>query len=131
VGFHGFAGSDPVNGLRTPRAEWAFIGADEKPETGRDLAKPSDASDCDRPDPVGDLVADVGGGQHRLVAFQAGLVLGATEDSPLASAQLVMDTGVHSKTSGRRMDEGCEVPRLFARTRGVFELSDLNQPALG
>jgi hypothetical protein len=42
---------------------------------------------------------EVGGGHHRLGAFDAGLVLNAAEDSPLASVQLAMDTGVHSKTS--------------------------------
>ena len=71
-----------------------------------------------RPDLLGDLVADVGGGHHRLMAFDAGLVLDAAEDSPLASVQLAMDTGVHSKASWRRTVEGCEVPRLFAKTRG-------------
>jgi hypothetical protein len=31
---------------------------------------------------------------------------------------LSSDTGVHSKTSWRRMGEACEVPRLSAKTRG-------------
>jgi hypothetical protein len=50
--------------------------------------------------------------------FDAGLILDPAEDSPLASVQLAMETGVHSKASWRRMGEGCEVPRLFAETRG-------------
>ena len=52
------------------------------------------------------------------MAFDAGLVLDAAEDSPLASVQLTVDTGVHSKTSWGRTAEGSEVPRLFAKTRG-------------
>src|SRR4051794_4031926 len=56
--------------------------------------------------PIGDLVVDIGGGQHRLVAFDAGLVLDPAEDSPLASVQPAVDIGVHSKTSWGRMVEG-------------------------
>jgi hypothetical protein len=63
------------------------------------------------------LLGDVGGGHHRLVTFDARLILDPSEGSPLASVQLAVDIGVHSKASWRRMDEGCEVPRLFARTR--------------
>jgi hypothetical protein len=55
--------------------------------------------------------------------FDAGLVLQAAKDSPLATVQLVMDTGVHSKTSWRRMDEASQAPRLFAKTRGFSSFS--------
>ena len=65
-----------------------------------------DAAGCDGPGPLGDLVVDVGGGHHRLVAFDAGLILDAAGDSPLACGELSADSGVHSKTSWRRMDEG-------------------------
>ena len=82
-----------------------------------------DAAGGDAPDLLGDLVVDVGGGHHRLGAFDAGLVLQAAEDSPLASVQLAVETGVHSKTSWRRTVEGCEVPRLFAKTRGFSSFS--------
>ena len=68
------------------------------------------------------LVVDVRGGHHRLRAFDAGLVLDAAEDSPLASVQPAMDTGVHSKTSWRRRDEAGQVPRFFAETRGFSSL---------
>src|SRR4051795_7356804 len=78
----------------------------------------ADAAGCDGPGAVGDLVVDIGGGHHRLLAFDAGLVLDPAEDSPLASVPLAVDSGVHSKASWRRMVEGCEVPRLFAETRG-------------
>ena len=61
---------------------------------------------CEASHPVGDLVVDVGGGHHRPVAFDAGLVLDAAEDSPLASVQLAVDTGVHSKASWGRTVEG-------------------------
>jgi len=50
--------------------------------------------------------------------FDTGLILDAAEDSPLASVQLAMDTGVHSKASWWRMVEGCEVPQLSAESRG-------------
>jgi hypothetical protein len=52
------------------------------------------------------------------MSFDAGLILDPAEDSSLASVQLAMDTGVHSKASRGRTGEGCEVPRLFAETRG-------------
>ena len=38
--------------------------------------------------------------------------------------ELPADTGFHSKTSWRRMVEGCEVPRLFARTRGFSSFEE-------
>src|SRR5207302_10971698 len=63
---------------------------------GQEVHRP-DPARCDGPGPVGDLVADVGGGHHRLAAFDAGLVLDPAEDSPLASVQPAVDTGVHSK----------------------------------
>jgi hypothetical protein len=50
--------------------------------------------------------------------LDAGLILDPPEDSPLAGGELSSDTGVHSKTSWRGTDEACEVPRLFAKTRG-------------
>src|SRR4051794_537841 len=53
-------------------------------------------------DLLGDLVMDVGGGQHRFGAFDAGLVLQPTQDATLASVQLATDNGVHSKTSWGR-----------------------------
>ena len=49
-----------------------------------------------RPDLVGDLVVDVGGGDHRLGPAHAGPVLDAAKDSPLATASLSMDIGFHS-----------------------------------
>jgi hypothetical protein len=82
----------------------------------------SDAAGGDGPGPVGDLIADVGGGQHRLGPLDTGLVLDAAEDPPLAAGESAMDTGVHSKTSWRRTGEGREVPRLFAETRGFSSL---------
>ena len=93
------------------------MSSDQADLPGQEVDGP-DAAGCDGPGPVGDLVVDVGGGHHRLVAFDAGLVLDAAEDSPLASVQLAVDIGVHSKTSWGRTVEGCEVPRLFAKTRG-------------
>jgi hypothetical protein len=49
---------------------------------------------------------DIGGSHYGLLAFDAGLIFDTAEDSPLASGELSMDSGVHSKTSWRRMDEG-------------------------
>src|SRR5690606_1203176 len=58
-----------------------------------------DAAGCDAPDLLGDLVADVGGGHHRLRTFDAGLMLQAAGDPPLASGEFAAETGVHSKAS--------------------------------
>jgi hypothetical protein len=54
--------------------------------------------------------------------FDAGLILDPAEDSPLAACELSADTGFHSKTSWRGTDEACEVPRLFAKTRGFSSI---------
>ncbi|HMB04302.1 MAG TPA: hypothetical protein VKP69_11265 [Isosphaeraceae bacterium] len=81
-----------------------------------------DAAGCDAPDPLGDLVVDIGGSHHRLGAFDPGLVLQSAEDSPLASVQPAVDSGVPSKTSWGRRVEGRESPRLFAKTRGFSRL---------
>ena len=78
---------------------------DQAELAGQEVDGP-DAAGCDGPGPLGDLVVDVGGGHHRLMAFDAGLVLDAAEDSPLASVQLAVDTGVHSKASWGRTVEG-------------------------
>jgi hypothetical protein len=71
---------------------------DQSQLPGQEVDGP-EAAGCDAPDPVGDLMVDVGGGHHRLVAFHTGLVLDPAEDSPLASVQLAVEIGVHSKTS--------------------------------
>jgi hypothetical protein len=55
--------------------------------------------------------------------FDTRLILDPAEDSPLAACESSMDTGVHSKTSWRRIDEDCDVPRLFAKTRGFSSAS--------
>ena len=74
------------------------IRLDEADLAGQEVDRP-DAAGCDAPGTLGDLVADVGGGHHRLGSFDAGLVLDPTEDSSLASVQQAVDIGVHSKTS--------------------------------
>jgi hypothetical protein len=89
---------------------------DQADPSGQEVDRP-DAAGGDRPSAVGQLVVDVGGGRHRLGSFD-GPVLQSAKDSPLASVQPAMDTGVHSKTSWWRIDEAGQVPRLFARTRG-------------
>ena len=98
------------------------MSADQPELAGQEMDRP-DAAGCDGPGPLGDLVVDVGGGHHRLVAFDAGLVLDPAEDSPLASVQLAVDIGVHSKASWETNGRGGEVPRLFARTRGFSSFS--------
>ena len=65
-----------------------------------------DAAGCDGPGAIGELVMDVGSGHHRGRSFDAGLILDAAEDSPLASVQLAMDIGIHSKASWWRTVEG-------------------------
>jgi hypothetical protein len=52
------------------------------------------------------------------MSFDTGLILDPAEDSPLASVQLAVDIGVHSKTPWWRTAEACEAPQLFAKTRG-------------
>src|SRR4051812_35261596 len=96
----------------------AVVDVPDEPESlGQEGGGP-DPAGCDCPGPVGDSVVDVGGGHHRLVPFDAGLVLDPAEDAPLASVQLAVDIGVHSKTPWWRTTEACEAPRLFAKTRG-------------
>src|SRR5512135_288735 len=90
---------------------------DQSDLAGQEVDGP-EATGGNATDLLGDLIVDVRGGHHRLGMFDAGLVLQAAKDSPLATVQLVMDTGVHSKTSWRRMDEASQAPRLFAKTRG-------------
>jgi hypothetical protein len=97
----------------------AFVDALDQPDPpGQEVDGP-DAPGGDGPGPVGQLVVDVGGGQHRLVALDAGSVLQPAEDSPLAAVQpAAADTGVHSRTSWGRRVEGRESPRLSAESRG-------------
>ena len=77
--------------------------ADQAESLGQEVDGP-DAAGGDGPGAVADLVVDVRGGHHRPRALDAGLILDAAEDSPLASVQLAVDTGVHSKTSwGERL----------------------------
>src|SRR6185312_10241297 len=71
---------------------------DQSEFPGQEVDGP-DAAGRNAPDLLADLVVDVGGGHHRLVAFHTGFVLDPAEDSPLASAQLAVDIGVHSKAS--------------------------------
>jgi hypothetical protein len=61
---------------------------------------------------------DIGGGHHRLMPLDTGLILDPAEDSALASVQLAVETGVHSKTSWGRTVEGCEAPQLLPKSRG-------------
>ena len=68
----------------------------------------ADAARRDAPDLLGDLVVDVGGGDHRLGPLDAGPVLDAAGDPPLASAQparggpAVGLSGPPASTTGRR-----------------------------
>jgi hypothetical protein len=52
------------------------------------------------------------------VSLDTGLILDAKGDPPLAVGELSSHIGCHSKTSWVRMGEGCEVPRLSAKSRG-------------
>ena len=108
----------------------ALVDVANQPELAGQEVDGPDAAGGDAPDLLGDLVVDIGGGHHRLVAFDAGLILDPAEDSPLASVQLAVDIGVHSKTSWRRTVEACEVPRLFAKTRGFSSVLGLDQPRI-
>jgi hypothetical protein len=83
-----------------------------------------DAAGCDGPCPAARLVADVRGCRHRLGAFDAGPVFQSAKGSPLASGDLVIDTGVHSNASWQRSADVGQVRRLFAETRGRLSLSN-------
>src|SRR5579862_3344441 len=95
----------------------------DQPEfLGQEVDGPN-AARRDGPGPIGDLVVNIGGGHHRLMTYDAGLVLDAAEDSPLASVQLAVDIGVHSKTSwGERLRrviylDCSQKPRSFRASR--------------
>ena len=66
----------------------------------------SDASGGDGSGAVGHFIVDVGSGHHGLMTFDTRLVYDAASDSLLACGELAVDSGVHSKTSWRRMIEG-------------------------
>ena len=68
---------------------------------GQEMDGP-DAAGGDGPGPIGDLVVDIGGGHHRLMPLDAGLILDPSGDPPLATVQLAVETGVHSKASWGR-----------------------------
>ena len=55
---------------------------------------------------LGDFVADVDGGHHGLMPFDTGLICDAAGDPMLVCGELSVDSGVHSKTSWRRLVEG-------------------------
>ena len=76
-----------------------LIDVPHQPELLRQEVDGPDAAGCDAPDLLGHLVVDVGGGHHRLTPLDAGLILDPAGDPPLASVQLAVDIGVHSKTS--------------------------------
>ena len=59
----------------------------------------SDATGGDGPSAVGHFIANVGGGHHGLMTFDAGLILDPAGDPALACDELSVDSGVHSKTS--------------------------------
>ena len=78
-----------------------------------------DAPGGDGSGAVSDLVMNVGGRHHGLMLFHTGLIFdGRRAILRLRGGELSVDSGVHSKTSWRRMSEGGEVPQLFAQTRG-------------
>ena len=116
------------------------MSSDQAELPGQEVDGP-DAAGCDGPGPVGDLVVDVGGGHHRLVAFDAGLVLDAAEDSPPAFAKdpavafpgllalclrsfavvfsgLLGESSSHSKVSVVWNSEEVFLPQLFQKLRG-------------
>ena len=77
----------------------------------------ADAAGGEARDAIGELVVDVGGGHHgRSRSARAGS--GCGRGSSACVGRVGDGHGVHSKTSWRRIVEGCEVPRLFAKTRG-------------
>jgi hypothetical protein len=112
------------------------LGVDVADQAGRACQEEhgTDAAGREALDSVGQLIVDVCGGDHGLVAFGSLLILDALEDSVLAFAEdpalpfsvipgvafsgLLGDSGTHSKAS---VDWNCEdvfSPLLFQNLRG-------------
>ena len=96
---------------------------DEVELLGHEVDGP-DATSGDGSGAVSDLVVDVGGGDHGLMTFDAGLILDAASDSPLACGELSADSGIHSKTSWRWMNEAVKYLD-YPLKPGVFEFQRL------
>ena len=69
-------------------------------------------------DPITQLVMNVVGGDHGLLALGTGAVFDAAEDSPLASSQCVQDMRFHSKASVAWPNDDMRPPPLLPNHRG-------------
>jgi hypothetical protein len=110
---------------------------DEPERLGHEMDGP-DAAGCDGPGAVGDLIVDVGGGHHRLVSFDTGLILDAIENSlttlpedsavsfsvlvALVFSGLARDSSSHPKTSVVWNSEDVFSPQLLQKLRGFSSL---------
>ena len=68
-------------------------------------------------DSLGEFIVDIVGGDHGRSPFRSGPILDAFEDSPLALAEFLKDSGVHSKASLFRNLEDVLLPQLFQNSR--------------
>ena len=108
----------------------------------------ADAAGAESLDTIGQLVMDVGGGHHRLVAFRTGSILDAVEDSALAFVEILRlrlvtyfgyvpgffdrcvfgisgDSSIHSKTSVVWNSEDVFLPPLFQNLWGFRVFSQI------
>src|SRR3954471_19008050 len=83
-----------------------LVDVPHQPDLLRQAVDGPDAAGCDGPGAIGEFVVDVGGGHHRLMPLDAGLIPDPAGDSPLASVRLAVDIGVHSKTSWGERSRG-------------------------
>ena len=100
----------------------SLIDVGDQPGAACDQEHGADAAGGEALDPIGQFVVDVGGGDHGALAFGAGPVLDAAEDSALALPERVEDIGFHSKASVDWDSEDVLLPPLFPDRPGVFEL---------
>src|SRR5512132_4092749 len=94
----------------------------------------ADAACGEAPDAIGQLIVDVGGGHHGLIAFRSGPIEDSFEDPPLAFAEdpavafsrllavafsgLLGESSSHSKVSAVWNSEDVFLPQLFHKLRG-------------
>jgi hypothetical protein len=95
-----------------------LIDVGDQPSASREQELGADAASGKPLDPIGQLVVDVAGGDHRAFALGAGAVLDAAEDPALASPEFVEDIGFHSKAPVGRDSEDVFLPPLFPDHQG-------------
>ena len=91
------------------------------PDQSSPASEQQHGADATRPqslDPLGEFVVNVVGSDHGGLAFGTRTILDASEDSPLALAEFVEDSRIHSKASVFWNIEDVLLPQLFQNPRG-------------